>query len=94
MKSLDSEYLRPIETSLGNSTGKPPSLLEPNLPDYSPQALRSIPLKTLQQPATIIAIDASNIKLGETETGMLTAIRAAVVWKQNRQDAEFGSAGE
>lgn len=85
MKSLGSECLRPIETSLSNSIGKCHSLLEPNLFDYGPLALRSIPLKPLQQPATIIAIDASNIKLGETKTGMLTAIRAAVVWKQNRQ---------
>ena len=32
-----------------------------------------------------VAIDVSSIKLGETQTGFVLAIRGAVVWKQNNQ---------
>jgi len=43
-----------------------------------------IQLKSNHQETTIVAIDTSTIKIGETSTGLIVAIRGATVWKQNR----------
>ncbi len=85
MRKLDGECLVPAAISLSDSVESHPSLYAPSPSNYESQSLRSIPLKPSQQPATIIAIDVSNIKLGETDSGLLIAIRAAVVWMRNRQ---------
>ncbi len=42
-----------------------------------------IPLKPNHQETIVAAIDASTIKIGETSTGIIIAIRAATTWKQN-----------
>ena len=43
------------------------------------------PLKPISDNTPIIAIDVSSIKIGETETGVLCAIRGAVVWNRKRR---------
>ncbi|MCW4053506.1 MAG: DNA double-strand break repair nuclease NurA [Candidatus Bathyarchaeota archaeon] len=43
-----------------------------------------ITLKPNHQETTIAAIDTSTIKIGETSTGIIIAIRGATTWKQNR----------
>jgi len=43
-----------------------------------------IQLKSNHQETTIAAIDTSTIKIGETSTGLIVAIRGATVWKQDR----------
>jgi len=43
-----------------------------------------IPLKPNHKETMVIAIDTSTIKIGETSTGIIVAIRGATVWKQNR----------
>jgi hypothetical protein len=43
-----------------------------------------IPLKPNHQETMIAAVDTSTIKIGETTTGIIIAIRGATVWKQNR----------
>ncbi|KPV65580.1 MAG: NurA domain protein [Candidatus Bathyarchaeota archaeon BA1] len=47
--------------------------------------LQSIPLKPVHDDTTIVAIDVSSIKIGETETGILCAVRGAIVWKEGSQ---------
>jgi hypothetical protein len=42
-------------------------------------------LKPKHEPATVAAIDTSSMKIGETNTGMLIAVRGATVCKQNKQ---------
>jgi hypothetical protein len=42
------------------------------------------PLTPIRDETPIIAIDVSGIKIGETETGILCAVRGAIVWDQNR----------
>ncbi|HEY9753582.1 MAG TPA: DNA double-strand break repair nuclease NurA [Oculatellaceae cyanobacterium] len=42
-----------------------------------------IMLKPNHQETTIAAVDTSTIKIGETSTGMIVAIRGATTWKQN-----------
>jgi len=44
-----------------------------------------IPLKPLRDGTPIIAIDVSSIRLGETETGILCAIRGTIVSNKNRR---------
>ncbi|MCS7120573.1 MAG: hypothetical protein RMJ07_04155 [Nitrososphaerota archaeon] len=39
-----------------------------------------IPLKPIPDGTPIVGIDASTIRIGETETGTLCAVRAAIVW--------------
>ena len=43
-----------------------------------------LPLVPRHQETTIAAVDTSTIKIGETSTGIIIAIRGATVWKQNR----------
>jgi hypothetical protein len=42
-------------------------------------------LKPNHQETTIAAVDTSTIKIGETATGIIIAIRGATTWKQNHQ---------
>jgi hypothetical protein len=44
-----------------------------------------IPMKPDHQETLIAAVDTSTIKIGETSTGMIIAIRGATTWKQNRK---------
>lgn len=43
-----------------------------------------ITLKPNHQETIIAAIDTSTIKIGDTTTGIITAVRGATVWRQNR----------
>lgn len=43
-----------------------------------------INLKPRHEETTVAACDTSTIKIGETNTGMLIAVRGASVWRQNR----------
>ena len=43
--------------------------------------LNQIPLKPIHEETPVVAIDVSSIKIGETTTGILLAIRGAIVWK-------------
>ena len=42
-----------------------------------------IPIKSDHQETLIAAIDTSTIKIGETSTGIIVAIRGAITWRQN-----------
>jgi hypothetical protein len=53
---------------------------EPNSLQLKPQP---ISLKPNHEPTIVAAVDTSNIKIGETTTGILIAIRGANIWKQN-----------
>jgi hypothetical protein len=43
-----------------------------------------IPLKPRREETVVAAVDTSSMKIGETSTGMLVAVRGANVWKQKR----------
>jgi len=59
----------------------------PNPPYISTIQLKPTPihLKPVHQETTIAAIDTSTIKIGETQTGIIMAIRGAATWRQNRK---------
>ncbi len=42
------------------------------------------PLKPIQDGTLIIGIDVSSIRIGETESGIICAVRGAVVWNEKR----------
>jgi hypothetical protein len=44
--------------------------------------LKTIPLQPKPDQTPVIAVDVSSIRLGETDTGILLALRAATTWKQ------------
>jgi len=46
--------------------------------------LNTIPLRPSPEETPVVAVDVSSIKIGETTTGILLAIRAAIVWKKQR----------
>ena len=56
-------------------------------PEEYAQTLRlgpePIPLKPLHKENIIAAVDTSTIKIGDTDTGIVVAVRGANVWKQN-----------
>jgi hypothetical protein len=45
---------------------------------------KSIPIRPDHQETLVAAVDTSTIKIGDTSTGMIIAIRGATTWKQNR----------
>ena len=57
--------------------------------DVRDQTLRlkpePLPLKPLHEENIVAAIDTSTMKIGETSTGIVIAIRGANVWKQHRR---------
>jgi hypothetical protein len=59
-----------------------------NLYDNYPTTLQlkrePLPLKPCHEETLIAAVDTSTIKIGETSTGIIIAVRGANVWKQNR----------
>jgi hypothetical protein len=44
--------------------------------------LKTIPLQPRPDQTPVIAVDVASIRLGETDTGILLALRAATTWKQ------------
>jgi hypothetical protein len=46
--------------------------------------MQPIPLQPRHEETIVAAVDTSSMKIGETATGMLIAVRGANVWKQNK----------
>jgi hypothetical protein len=56
-----------------------PNYFFPNRDHYT---VKSIPLKPAKEETTIVGIDVSSIKIGETNEGIICAIRGTIVWKE------------
>jgi len=84
MKNMEGEYFQPYEAAaVPHDTSEETS--EDVVPVFLPHTahtLQSIPLKPIFNHTTIVSIDVSSIKLGETETGTLCAVRGAIVWRE------------
>ena len=65
----------PIETLLSEVDGEPP------LPIREPPSIRYIPLEPLEEETAVIGVDTSSVKVGETDMGVICAVRGAVVWR-------------
>lgn len=55
------------------------------IPPEETFTIRLIPLKPLPNNTPVIATDVSSIKLGETDNGILIALRGAIVWKTQQK---------
>jgi len=53
----------------------------PVIGNHGSFTIESIPLKPLLEDTPVAAVDVSSIKVGETEAGILCAIRGAIAWK-------------
>ncbi|MBX5328773.1 MAG: hypothetical protein QHH18_05385 [Candidatus Bathyarchaeota archaeon] len=61
------------------------TIQQPNMETHTIQlSPKPITLKPNRTPTTIAAVDTSNIKIGETPTGIIAAVRGAALWKQNK----------
>jgi len=84
MKALSGDRFRPREVSLfefrveDHLDSEPTLVLNTEEAEFHP--IRIEP-KTSENP--IVAIDVSSIKTGETEEGLICAVRGAAVWKDN-----------
>ena len=60
---------------------------EPNLffPNQNHYTIQSIPLEPVREETTIVGIDVSSIKIGETNEGIICAIRGTIVWKEKNR---------
>jgi hypothetical protein len=47
-----------------------------------PSTIKTIPLEPTTEQRPVVAVDVSSIRIGETKTGELCAIRGAIVWKE------------
>ena len=47
--------------------------------------LQPLPLNASHEEKTVAAIDTSTIKIGETTTGIMVAVRGATVWKESKR---------
>ena len=58
---------------------------EQDLTFKAPASLRLIPIRPVRDAGmTVIGVDASCIKLGETCSGLITALRGAIVWRREK----------
>ncbi|MEM3566016.1 MAG: DNA double-strand break repair nuclease NurA [Candidatus Bathyarchaeia archaeon] len=75
------------QTIQQNTTNANNTSQEPLYAIINNTSLKPIPLTPRTEETTIAAVDTSSIKLGETSTGIITAIRGTCIWKRGRNYA-------
>ncbi|TRO50594.1 hypothetical protein E2P63_05990, partial [Candidatus Bathyarchaeota archaeon] len=81
MKNIESSYLKPNQS---NQNQKIPKNIGEQAPINKIQhpTIKTISLEPTPEKKPVVAVDVSSIRIGETETGELCAIRGAIVWKE------------
>ncbi len=82
MKNIKSRYLQPNQIHLNKTINERFEDATPIMGIYGPSYVETIPLEPIVDQRPVAAIDVSSIRIGETETGILCAIRGAIVWKE------------
>ena len=91
--TLPQRFLEQSLNSLKQVQRQPFQLNPQNLQQFSvteqyPSSIQlkpqAIPIKPDRQETLIAAVDTSTIKIGDTTTGMIIAVRGATTWRQNR----------
>ncbi len=82
MRNMEGEYFQPNEMVFNQPATENFEDATPILGTHGSFTIESIPLKPLLDDTPVAAVDVSSIKIGETEIGMLCAIRGAIVWKE------------
>jgi len=85
MYNAKGKFFQPYEAELLESFMEKPRYNEPiNLNSKAFSTLLT-PLTPIEDETPVIGIDVSSIRIGETETGIICAVRGAVVWKDGRR---------
>jgi hypothetical protein len=84
MKNIEGRYLQPNQTPL-NQTIEHVEDATPIMGIRDPSSIETIPLEPHVDERPVAAIDVSSIRIGETETGVLCAIRGVIVWKEKNR---------
>ena len=87
MQSAKGRYLQIQSENLPTPiiAGDHSEIEEPIPMNISSVSARLMPLKPLQDETPIIAVDVSSVRLGETDVGILCAVRGAIVWSVQRK---------
>lgn len=81
MEDIEGQSLQPYEPISNPPLSKKSEDRPINFRTQDSFAIKSIPITPLFEDTPVVAIDVSSMNIGETETGLLCAIRGAVVWK-------------
>ena len=85
MNDVKEKAFQPFSTELIETVAqKPHADISSDIEGKTASTLLT-PLTHIQDGTPVVGIDVSSIKIGETETGVLCAVRGAVVWNQNRR---------
>jgi len=82
MKKTNEECFLPHEITSYRPTKEGSEDIALAFPHHNSFTLRPIPLKPLSDDTKVVAVDVSSIKVGETQTGVLCALRGAIVWRE------------
>jgi hypothetical protein len=82
MRNMADKYFQPNETVFNQPATENSGNTTPVLETNGLFTIESIPLKPLLGDTPVVAVDVSSIRIGETETGVLCAIRGAIIWKE------------
>ncbi len=85
MKNIEGSYIQPNQTPLNQTTTEQVTDATPIMKIQQPSTIKTIPLEPTLDEKPVVAVDVSSIRLGETETGELCAIRGAIVWKEKNR---------
>ena len=85
MKNIESSYLQASQTTLNQPATEHIADATPIMKIQQTSTIKTIPLEPAQDEKPVVAVDVSSIRIGETETGELCAIRAAIVWKEKNR---------
>ena len=81
MKNIESSILQTNQPTLNQPTEHIADAT-PIMKIQQPSTIKTIPLEPVQDKKSVVAVDVSSIRIGETATGELCAIRGAIVWKE------------
>jgi len=84
-KNTDTSILyQPYDTITEDTIAQPSEEITPTFNGQAKLKLNTIQLKPSREETPVTAIDVSSIRIGETSTGIIIAIRAAVIWKKQK----------
>jgi hypothetical protein len=85
MNNIKGKYIKPIQTFNNSTTTKHIENSTQFINSIQSPTIRKITLKPSKNEKPVVALDVSSIRIGETKTGELLAIRGAIVWKEKKR---------
>jgi hypothetical protein len=84
-KNTDASILyQPYDTTTEDNLTQPSEEITPTFNGQTKLKLNTIQLKPIREETPVTAVDVSSIRIGETNTGIIIAIRAAIIWKKQK----------